>query len=130
MAYENDEEVEKKWKEEESAKEKEPAEDWEEEIDLAEYGETIRSRLKVVIKAEDFLVTKMHLGDVVLAPKSLWRVIPNLVGPPQVHGEDVMWYSQYGGRYIDERCKGIGHTPLLDKIFDFIHWHILWVGML
>lgn len=102
MACDIDEEAEAQRRAESANKEEEPV-DLEEELDFEVYGATLGPYLKMVLKTEDLLVIASQPGDTEAEPNSLYRVIPNLAGPPEVDGESVKWYQQYGGRYIDSR---------------------------
>lgn len=100
---------------------------------MEEHGETWGPHLKMVVKTGDMFIVgrddysehiiKCCIKEGIESPplptmNSLWRVIPNLAGPPTINGEEVTWYRQYGGRYEDDNYKGIETTPLLDKTFD------------
>lgn len=88
VAYDIDEEAEARRKDENIIKEVEPV-DLEEEFNLEEYGATLGPCLKMVLKAEDLFVIAFEAGEVEAGPNSLYRVIPNLVGPPEIDGDKV-----------------------------------------
>lgn len=107
VAYDIDEEAEARRKAENANKEEELV-DLEEELDLEEYGATLGPCLTMVLKTEDLFIIASQAGELEARPNSLYRVIPNPAGPPEVDGERVKWYQQYRGRYIDGWYKGVG----------------------
>lgn len=117
IAYDIDEEAEAKRKAENAKKEEEPI-DLEKELDLEEYGATLGPCLKMVLKMEDLFIIASQPGELEVEPNLLYQVILNPAGPLEVDGEKVTRYQQYGGCYINGRYKGVGPTPLVDKIWD------------